>query len=287
MNAAATSPIERALALAHTALWVGLAADLAAGDPLAIDLPPITGPQVSPALLDVVAALYLFAELEGGGLMVVAEGLVAVRDELHAGGYTLAAKLEQLASEMPQLPQKRTRDLLFARLFGMGPLASLERADNHRFLGQLGTLCTTILRIADERRLTSRPSSRLDAQMTLIAEDLAQGLATRAAADVIGIGRRIHALATRSVRLLSDPELLTVLRARTPSDLIRTLTGEGALDISTCERRGRAGQQVLRWAGGAVGRASSAAPLRPDGAVIDHAAAWLAASGVTQAGARA
>ncbi len=284
MNAAATSPLERALTLAHDALWVELASGLAAGDPFAIELPAVASPQLSAELTDVLGALYLFAELEGGGLTVVAEGLVNLRDELGAGGYALAAQLDAFALELPKLPSKRTRDLLFARLFGLGPLASLERADNHSFLGQLGGLCATLVRIADASRLGAAPTTRLDAQITLLAEDLVHSLSTRAGADVVGLGRRIHALATRALRLVSDRELLGVLRVQSPSELIRVLVGPGAPDIGTSERRGRAGQQVLRWAGRSARRSSGSPPIRPDGAVIDHAAAWLAASGVTSTG---
>ncbi|NUP09119.1 MAG: hypothetical protein HOW73_23970 [Polyangiaceae bacterium] len=282
MNAAATSPIERALALAHRALWAAVSTELAGGDPFAIDLPQVATTRVSVELLEMLGALYLFAELEGGGLMVVAEGIVNLRDELTSGGYALAAQLDAFALELPRMPAKRTRDLLFARLFGLGPLASLERADNHRFLGQLGALCTTLVRAGDARRFLAGAgtgATRLDAQASLVAADLAQGLAARAGADVVGIGRRIHALATRSQTLLSNPELLAVVGVRSPADLIRALAGDAAPDIGTSERRGRAGQHVLRWAGSTLDRRRDASPLPPDTAIIDQAAAWLAAAG--------
>src|SRR5439155_17658901 len=100
-------------------------------DPLRLHLPPLgfTGGSAlpDPAALRIMAAMYLYAELEEAAVIPVAEVLTANRDTLPARSDAALQKLETFWGKSPQWYDRAHRTSLFARRFGTGTAASNDQ----------------------------------------------------------------------------------------------------------------------------------------------------------------
>src|SRR4051794_9584647 len=91
-----------------------VAAALAGGDPLRLDLPPVPGLQQAPVALRALSALYLAARLEETGVLQLADLLVDERATLRVPA-TTGAKLEDMARPPRGAYPREQRPRLYPR----------------------------------------------------------------------------------------------------------------------------------------------------------------------------
>jgi hypothetical protein len=256
-----------------------VAAALAAADPLRLDLPPVVSPQVTPEALRSLAALYLAARLEEMGLLQVAEFLVAQRASLRVPPAT-SAKLHGLAgTTVPAYPRDQ-RTQLFARLFGLGPMAGAGVPGAHsRFEPLLAALCSALVASGSRR---AGPMDGPHAAVARAGADLAAaaGLVHSGGATLaVGV---INEQLRRAVDLISDAGIGALCGTKGLWATLRALLGSGAPDLRRLLDCGRHGQRVLRWLADAVPTLDSKTAFGPHipQDVVVSADAWLAACGL-------
>jgi hypothetical protein len=252
---------------------------LIAADPLRLDLPPVVSPQVTPEALRSVAALYLAARLEEMGLLRVAELLVAQRASLRVPPAT-AAKLDALARTTAPAYTQAERARLFARLFGLGPMAGAGEPGVHsRFEPLLAALCSALVACGSRR---AGPIDGTHAAVASAGSELAAaaGLVHSAGATLaVGV---INEQLRRAVDLISDAGIGAVCGTKGLWATLRALLGSGAPDLRRLLDCGRHGQRVLRWLADAVPPLDSkpaTGPYVPQDVVVS-ADAWLGACGL-------
>jgi hypothetical protein len=256
-----------------------VAAALAAADPLRLDLPPVISPQVTPEALRSLAALYLAARLEEMGLLHVAEVLVAQRATLRVPPAT-ATKLDALARTTAPAYTRDERARLFARLFGLGPMAGAGAPGAHsRFEPLLAGLCSALVACGSRR---AGPVDGPHAAVTRAGADLA------AAAGLVHSGGATLAVNVvneqlrRAVDLVSDAGVGALCGTKGLWATLRALLGSGAPDLRRLLDCGRHGQRLLRWLADAVPALDSKTAIGPPipQDVVVSADAWLGACGL-------
>jgi hypothetical protein len=256
-------------------------------DPFSIELPPVVGGDLSQTALVSLGALYLFSQLDQAGVIVAVEALVEARADLSLRDDRCAEALEAFALEARSLPGRTERESIYARLFGEGAQSSLAASGNHDFSAQLAAVCTAVLHLADSYRVSGRgPSAGLFAPLQFAAQNLVQGLALHAGADVTYRTRRIHTLLVRALSVLALDGVTSYFGAHNAADVVRTILGGQGVDLASAQRRGLSGQQLIVACGQAVARGGSPSALvaNADDAIVHHAAEWLAASGAASTG---
>jgi hypothetical protein len=278
--------------LAHVVARAGLALSWAMTfalppprrDPLAIALPPALDGQLNPAALTSLSALYLFSQLDQAGLIVTLEALVDARADLSLRDDRSAEELDKFALEAHALPTRSERESIYARLFGMGAEASLAASGNHDFPAQMAAVCSAILHLAESFRSgTPLPSAGLYAPLQFAAQQLFQGLALHAGADVTYRTRRIHDMLVRALSILGLEGITSYFGARDVAGVVQTVLGSQAESLSSAQRRGVAGQQLIVACGHATSSGASPTTLvtGPNDTNVQSAATWLASSGST------
>jgi hypothetical protein len=264
------------LALAYAAAAPPhVAAALAGGDPLRLDLPPVPGVQSAPEALRSLSALYLAARLEEMGVVQVAEWLVQQRAGLRVPIAT-SAKLEDLARRQPHWYSHQQRALLYARLFGLGPGVGADSGAGSRFEPLLAALCSAL--VAQARRgLAYSPG----------AVSMAAGNLAAAAGLVYGGGMalavpRINDQLSRAIDVVADPGIGQLVGRTGFWPTLERLLAPGVPDLRRLLECGRHGQRILFWLAGAlpVLQASPAAEAQVTADVAVSAEAWLAATGL-------
>jgi hypothetical protein len=256
-----------------------VAAALAAADPLRLDLPPVASPQVSPEALRSLAALYLAARLEEMGLLPAAEFLVAQRASLRVAPAT-AAKLDALARATAPAYTRAERTRLFARLFGLGPMAGAGEPGGHaRFEPLLAALCSALVACGSRR---AGPMDGPHAAVASAGGELATaaGLVHSGGATLaVGV---INEQLRRAVDLISDAGVGALYGTKGLWATLRALLGSGAPDLRRLLDCGRHGQRVLRWLADAVPMLDSKPAIGPQipQDVVVSADAWLGACGL-------
>lgn len=264
-----------------------VAAALAAADPLRLDLPPVVSAQVTPEGLRALSALYLAARLEEMGLLQAAEFLVGQRASLRVPSAT-AAKLDELArSTAPGYPREQ-RARLFARLFGLGPMAGAGAGApgaHSRFEPLLAALCSALVACGSRR---AGPTDGLHAAVTRAGGDLAAAAGLVYAGGVTLAVGVINEQLRRAVDLISDAGIGALVGTRGLWATLRALLGSGAPDLRRLLDCGRHGQRLLRWLADAaptIDAKTAIGPQIPQDAVVS-ADAWLAACGLRRPPAR-
>src|SRR5215217_4529825 len=130
MNGNGRLDLRRSLLLADSLLrQTGHAASFALAtvenDPLRLNLPPIVGSgssSITPdsATLQVMATLYLQAELEQAGVIPVADMLADSRYQLSIYNAQSAKLLDEFYRKRHEWPDRKSREHIFTRVFGMG-----------------------------------------------------------------------------------------------------------------------------------------------------------------------
>ncbi len=282
------TPLQHSLALAAGALADQAPAQAgSAHDPLGLNPPPLLDDRdsLSSEALRAAGALYLQAELEQTGLILVAEALVDQRLRLPLRDPQAADKLDTYHRLQAGFYGQRERNLLFARVFGLGPGvgdAALRNA-NRDFQARLALLCLALVRAC--RGL--RPGRGLwpadQAALRSAALGLLYSLSSRLYGNTIAAARRIQDQLQRAIDILSHPAVTRCFRARGMWDLLRRVLGQKGPDLGRYVQRGRSGQQVFLWLAESLAdfrRPQGTPTLQPDSPVFRHAAAWLQASGL-------
>jgi hypothetical protein len=273
----ATALLHEDLVLAQAAVAPPhVAALLAGGDPLRLDLPPVPGMQAAPDALRPLSALYLAARLEEMGVVQVAELLVAQRAGLRVP-MTTAARLEDMARRAQHWYPAQQRALLYARLFGLGPGVGEDAAGaGSRFEALLAALCSAL--VAQARQgLAYSPG----------AVAIAAGNLGAAAGIVYGGGMalavpRINDQLGRSIEVIADTGIGQLVGRRGLWPTLQRLLEPNTPDIRRLFECGRHGQRILMWLAGALPslQSSPATEARLTADVAVSAEAWLAANGL-------
>lgn len=284
----ATHPLHHAVRRAGLALAAVSAPmrPLPRRDPLSIDLPPIMGGDLSPAALTSLGALYLFAELDQAGVIVAVEALVDARADLSLRDDRSAEELDRFALDARGFPGRAEREAIYARLFGMGGQPSLASSANHDFPAQMAAICTAVVHLAEDMRLSAKaPSAGMYAPLQYAVQQLVQGLALHAGADVTYRTQRIHTMLQRALSILAMDGITSYFGAHNAADVVQTILAGQGRNLGSAQRSGLAGQQIILACGRALARGGSPAALvsGPNDAIVASAAQWLAESGAMPA----
>lgn len=285
------SRLQRSLMLAQACLQGPRhALALANGDPLGLDLPPLLngagGVLPSAEALRGLAALYLQAELEQTGVILVAEALAEERTGLALRSPQAAAKLERFAEQRRDWYDRGRRLRLFARLFGLGTATDGEA--NHGFQQAFAQVCQAALQVAEDYRWGQRPGPTREAALRHAVRTLLFNLGSRQYGDTLLAGRKIQAQLRAAIDIVSDPDVGGLVQGRGLWDTLRKILGEQTPDLGRLLSRGQSGQRLLTWLALAqpqIVQDRAEAPLLPAGSpVFVWAAAWLEATGVPNGG---
>jgi len=265
-------------------------------DPLRLQLPPVgfgggsTLPDAN--ALRILAALYLYAELEQAGIIPVAEVLAGARDTLDIRSDTVAARLDAFAHKAPEWYDRDHRNTLFARVFGLGAGASNDQGTlvNRDFQRALGAFCLALLASAGA---TGWPnvSPVQDAHLLQTTLDLLTNLGSRVFGNSLLAGQSIHEQFTRALEILNDTTLQSSFQAHGLWDFLHKIIGDPSPDFSRLLHRGQDGQRIIEWLASALpqfGRGPMRMlPISSQALVVAWAAGWLDATGMLPATASA
>jgi hypothetical protein len=282
---------QRSLLLAQACLAETAAAP-AKGDPLGLNLPSLFNPasEVVPDAnaLRALASLYLNAELEQTGLVLVAEALAYERAGLALQSEQAVAKLERFAGQQRDWYDRTQRLQLFERLFGLGGTAvsSPTKGANHTFQQQFGHLCHVISQTAEDYHWGQTPGPTREATLRLAARALLFNLASRQFGNTLLAGRKIQAQMQAAIDILDDPNIGGLVRGRGLWDTLRKILGDQTPDLGRLLNRGQSGQRLLTWlalALPALQRDPPGQPLLPAGSpAFVWAATWLEATVISK-----
>jgi hypothetical protein len=254
-------------------------------DPLSINLPPGPGSDLSPAAVAHLGALYLFAQLDQAGIIVAVEAMVASRETLSLTDGRAAEELDKWEIDAHALPNHDEREAIYARVFGAGGQASLAASANHDFASQMAAVCNAVVRIAADLELGRGTPVSLFTPLAYAVQQLMEGLALHAGADVTYRANRIHTMLARALAILQMDAVKSYFGAHDAADVVRVVLGHGAGDLGSAQRRGLAGQQIIVACGRAASHAGmpSALLTGPHDPIVGIAAQWLADSGASSA----
>ncbi len=249
-----------------------------------LDLPPATGPGegLSAATLQSLATLYLQSQLEQAGIIPAAEALADARGSLALPTEQLAEHLERFAQQARNWYDRRSRDQLFARVFGTGAGATPEAgaAVNRDFEQQLTVLCAAIYRYAVDRVPGHAADPADEAAVRSAANNVLGNLGLRQYGNTIFAARRIQEELQAAVVLLKEPAVQAMFNANGFWMTLERILAPNVPDIARLVQRGQAGQHLLTWLAGAMPGLGAAAGLPLSPQVIQWATVWLEASGL-------
>lgn len=279
------------LRLAQDCLRPALAQSFAANeDPLRLDLPPMlnaAGQAPDAAMLRVMAALYLQAEMEQAGVIPVAELLAQSRRTLEVRSVRVSRKLDEFAERARhQWYDRPSRSQTFARLFGAGA-DPRDGAANRDFQQRLATLCFALANYQRDYFWGQTPGPTREAAMRESARSLLFNLGPRQYGNLPNAARLIQEQLRAAIDLLNDPDLASLFRARGMWEVLRQVLGRDTPDLGRLVTRGQTGLRLLDWLASVIPALSDPSALRPllpaDSPVYTWAAAWLAATGIETA----
>jgi hypothetical protein len=260
-------------------------------DPLQIDLPPVLkGSLPSPQAVGVMGNLYLMAELEQAGLVPAVEALVDARLSLPLHGVHGAAKLEDFHIRSRNWYDRDHRNLLYARLFGIGPSATNEAGAtvNRTFEQSLALLCVAIQRYARDYEFGQSPAPEREVAVRQAAADLTSNLANRVTDSMLYASQHLQEQLQHGLDILGDPDIGAMFGTRGVWSTLRAVLGDQTPDLARLVSRGQYGQRLIQWIATILSQldipdgAISATPLLSSGSPVFHyAAEWLAASAVS------
>jgi hypothetical protein len=282
MERRSSVPLQASLALAEACLRGSGASALALGpaaDPLRLDLPSVNGPNaLTAASLRILAALYFQAELEQAGVIAVAEILAEARMQLGAIDTNAARKLDAFAQKMRSWYDRPSREMIFARVFGIGGRATRDEgsAVNHAFSQVFAAFCASVVRLSVLRD---------ESAVRRTANDLLNNLSARQFGNTLYAGQQIENELRAAVDILGDASIGARFQARGMWDLMRKLLGDGTPDLARILSRGRTGLRILHWMSGELPELARSTPSRvlvsPGHELFALCAQWLEASGFT------
>ena len=253
---------------------------------LDLNLPPIMGPgeRLNAATFGALASLYLQAELEQAGIIPAAEAVVDARTALDVPTLGGAEKLEQFAQRERNWYDRKSRNQLFARVFGVGPAATPDAGAsvNRDFEQRLAALCVAINRYGSDQTNAQPGPPADEAEVQQAASDLIATLGTRHYGNTVFATDRIQQQLEAAINLLKDPEIEAIFHAKGFWATLNQVLEPNVPDIARIVERGQAGQHLLTWLGGSGSGLTNASPLlTTKSPVFEWAASWLQASGLT------
>ncbi len=263
-----------------------------ASDPLRLDLPPVLGPgqatSITAGALRALAALYLEAELEQTGVLVVAEALAQARDRLAFLSVEAARRLDEMVRAENTSYERPRREAIYARVFGIGAV-SRDAAVNHEFQQSFASLCASLIRIdqAFAFPLGGAPSATQIATLRFTASSVLHNLAPRHSGVVVLAAQQIHRQLQQAFAVLGDRSVMSHFQAQSMWDVLRAVLAEATPDLGRIIRRAESGVRVFDWLATVMGNLtqSSTTPIVGPGApVFVSAAQWLEATGLTSIG---
>ena len=284
-----------ALATAWRAWHTESALNTPPPDPLRIDLPPVLrGNAPSPQAFGVVGNLYLMAELEQAGLVPAAEALVAARFSLQLHEVRGAAKLDDYHKRSQNWFDRDHRNLLFARLFGIGAAATNDAGAtvNRTFEQYLAALCSSIERYARDYEFGQLPSPQREVAVRQAAADLVSNLAPRVSDGMLYASQHLQEQLQHALDILAEPEIGALFGTHGVWSTLRALLSDQAPDLGRLVNRGQYGQRLIQWVATILNQLdigdaqiSTTPLLSSTSPVLHYAAEWLAASAVALPGA--
>ena len=279
---------ERILGSASLALSVTLDDD----PTFRLDLPPVGGPGTAGVIreetLAGMAALYLFAELEMAAIVAVAEVLAEERYALGLRNAEAAQRLEdyEQRAEAERWLETRRREQLFARMFGLGPLAATLEGANRGFETRFAALCDSIVSLGEALRWSRGVPAMQESGLRHAASQLFVDLGRWHTPDPRVTAQRIQRQLQWSVDLLNHEGIRQFFRARSMWQVIDTIVGE-SVPFSRHVDRGQSGMAVMMWLAALapnLGDRGVPLPIDSDDPAFAPAAVWLQASGFAMGG---
>lgn len=225
---------------------------LSGSDPYYIDLPEFrggAGGTVTAQAMQVLASLYLLAEIEGTYLPAVAEELAANRFTLNLTDRTAAQKLEELADQMRRAWVDRSlRNHIFARTFGIGyadPNLG-DTAINREFEPQFARFCMSIAETARDLRGWGAPAGAA-ARASVATQSLLSNLGNRIQGNTLVVTERLTEQLRLSIDALNHPGLTSLFMGRTAWDVVRGVLGPDTPDMQAHVNRGQTGLRLMSW----------------------------------------
>lgn len=264
-----------------------------AGDPYFVDLPGHRGGlggAIRSEALQVVAALYFAAEIEGTYLMSVGEELAAARFTLNLTDREAALRLEELAAAMEEgwVP-RALRNQIFARVFGVGyadPNLG-DTAVNREFEPRMARVCAALLQVASNAAYP--PQSATAARAGVAVQSLMGNLAGKMQGNTLIVAERLSRQLRTALAALDHPGLALLFRGANAWDVVRAVLGPDTPDLAGHINRAQTGLRLLGWMaehlgalqrvdGAGIADAVNAEPQLPGWADL-----WLVSSGLDPA----
>jgi hypothetical protein len=256
----------------HAARALALTVRSLADDPFRLDLPPLApiGGDIDAPAMDVLGGLYLIAMLEQTGMIRSAELLAAERVSLDVRDLNAAQRLDDYAERMTRWHDERSRNLLYARVFGIGAAAAAAGNSNTSFEGMLLELCSAITSWDDANYFNRPPATRRTTQVVQAVRLLRANLAPRQHGNTLIAARTVADQVRASHDLLDSPGVVALIAGRGMWDVVRALWGSSVPNIAALVTSGQSGQHVIGWAG-----TPAAETGEPTTELTDAAALWL------------
>jgi hypothetical protein len=156
---------------------------------------------------------------------------------------------------------------------------------NQAFEQLLASLCVALLRAEAAYRFNAAPNATLDAVVRFAARALLLNIGARQYGVSSLTATRLDQQLRRSIAILADEDLASMLGVRGVWAVTRSLLGTNAPDAGRYAARGAAGQALLHWLAdtlSAVSDERSTVTIAPPGSPVFGAAArWVVASGLS------
>lgn len=259
-----------------------------AENPLRLDLPGSADGSTfrlpSARSLQTLSALYLQAELESTGLLAVAELLAKERGWLPIRSVTAAGKLEEFVNLQRRSYDSEMRQMIFARVFGLGDgAAGDQRLANHAFSQLFASFCQRLLEIERDLRWGQQPGVAALSALQFTSLQLLANLGRREYGNTLQATRTIQTQLNAAIDLVSDPGVAALVQGTDMWDTLSRILDPSIPDFGRFINRGQAGQKLLIWCARHREHLPEAArhsvALISDSQVFIWATTWLQASG--------
>jgi hypothetical protein len=256
------------------------------GDLEPVRLPPLPsgGVQgITAETLRAVASLYLDAELDHAGIILIAEALAEHRLEIGLRSVSASRKLEQFSDLARRLPTAQQRRALFARLFGF-PAPGATHV-NHEFQRLFANVCGALLRYASEYDFQRQPRTTDEAILRQAVTGLLGNLGLAQTGNTVLFGQAISRQLQASIDILNDQGIFDHFLVRNLWEVVRAVLRESTPDLDRLPARGQSGMRLLAWVAERLPRFSETAPgqvlVMPRDPVLIWASQWLEAAGLS------
>lgn len=285
--------LDRLLVRARPGFVGAVAQALGGRDPYFVDLPGYQGGiggRIQPETLQIIAALYFAAEIEGTYLMSVGEELASARFTLNLTDREAALRLEQLATAMQDAwVTRELRNQIFARVFGVGyadPNLG-DTAVNREFEPRMARFCAALLAVSAQAAYPPQTSSAVRAGVA--AQSLLANLSSKMQGNTLIVAERLSKQLRTTLAAINHPGLALLFRGANAWDVVRAVLGTDTPDLASHINRAQTGLRILGWiadhlpAFQQTGGADIASAVNAEPQLTGWADLWLISSGLDHA----